>query len=193
MRRMMYLSTMIGLCLIGTCSPAQSQEVQVIDYGIYTGKGDAVQEDPDSPTGQMRVKTTELNVLLKKTDVVPTVLKTTFGFKFKVIGLPEGATTKLRLQYTFPEMTNPTNGKVSSSYEVSGDFPVAPLIAGMTWDFVHPWEMRPGKWTMRIYSGKRLLTEKVFTVVGNNKTGSDIHGSGTIEGKRPRPAQSATK
>jgi hypothetical protein len=35
----------------------------------------------------------------------------------------------------------------------------------MYWDFVHPWEMRVGKWNMSIYSGDRLLAQRSLTVV----------------------------
>lgn len=66
-------------------------------------------------------------------------------------------------------MTNPTDGKTSSSFDLTGDVPVAPEEQGMFWDFVHSWEMRPGKWTMRLYSGDRILVQETFTVVEDTR------------------------
>jgi lysophospholipase L1-like esterase len=169
-RHKLHASALFFLIVSGFCEFALSQEVKIVDYGIYTGRLDNILKDPNSPTGQMRTEWTDL---AKQTDAVPAALKTKFGFRFKITGLPEGTTTWLRLQFTFPEMTNPTTGKVSSSYEFSSNVPVGTKELGMYWDFTHPWEMRPGKWTMRIYRGDRLLAEKIFTVAEENEGGRD--------------------
>ncbi len=153
-----------------SCERRQSPEIQVVDYGVYTGRVDRVLNVPASPTGQARTIWTDL---AKQTTVVPAVIGTKFGFRFKVRG-PLGKTAvRLRLQFTFPEMTNPKTGKTSTSYEVSGDVPVGPDTQGIFWDFVHPWELRPGRWSMKVCSRDRVMAEKTFTVVEDNGSGSD--------------------
>lgn len=171
--------------VVGLAEIAPGQEVQVLDWGIYTAKEEKILKEPHSPTGQARIIRTEL---AKKTNVIPAVLNTKFGFRFKVVGPPEGTTARLRLRFTFPEMTNPTNGKASSNYEVTADLPVAPEEQGMFWDFVHSWEMRPGKWTMSLYRGDRLLVQKIFTVVEDTKRGIGKPESSPRKGKIEGPA-----
>ena len=167
-RHTVFLAALIALITTGFSEFAQGQEVQILDYGIYTARVENILNEPNSPTGQARLIRTDL---AKQTNVIPALLTTKFGFRFKVVGPPQGTTARLRLRFTFPEMTNPTNGKASSSYEITGDVPVAPEEQGMFWDFVHPWEMRPGKWTMSLYNGDRLLVQKIFTVVEDTKSG----------------------
>ena len=160
--RFPYLVALAVLITNGFSEIARSQEIQIVDYGVYQGRVVEMWNDTNAPTGRVRAIQVDL---VRPTDIVPAILNTKFGFKFKVVGTSGKQTVRLRFQTTFPEMTNPATGTVSSSYEVSGDVPVGPDIQGMYWDFLKPWEMRPGKWTMRIYSGDRLLAGKIFTVV----------------------------
>ena len=167
-RDTVYLAALIALMTVGLSQLTQGQEVQIIDYGIYTGRVEKILNEPNSPTGQARTIWTDL---VKQTNIIPAVLNTKFGFRFKVFGLSEKTTARLRFKFTFPEMKNPTSGKTTSSYEAIGDIPVAPKEQGMFWDFVHPWEMCPGEWTASLYSGDRLVAQKIFTVVGDQRSG----------------------
>jgi hypothetical protein len=171
MTRKDFITALIALITAFAPKPGRAQEIKIVDYGLYTAKDVKVVQDSRSPTGQARTIEADL---AKQTDLVPAVLNTKFGFRFRVLGLPEGATARLRLRFTFPEMVNPGTGKVSTVYEGFGDVPVAPHTQGMFWDFVHPWEMRPGQWTMSIYNGDRLLVQKKFTIIDDSKSGRSV-------------------
>lgn len=158
----------------------QAQEIQIVDYGIYTGRVVNVSQDLRSPTGRRRALEADL---LRQTDVIPAVLNTRFGFRFKVMGVSEGTNARLRLRFDYPEMKDPATGKVSSSYEALGDCPASPELLGMYWDFVHPWEMGAGKWTLSIYSGDHLLARRSLTVVKGEESGSGKTGAKTRTGE----------
>lgn len=167
-RASVHILALLALLSASPSGSAQAQEIQIVDYGIYTARGDKVFQDLKSPTGRRRSLEVDL---VKQTDVIPAVLNTKFGFRFKVLGVPDGTTVHLRLKFDYPEMTNPTTRKVSSSYEALGNCPVGSNLLGMFWDFVHPWEMRAGKWTMSIYSGDRLLAQRSLIVVKGEEGG----------------------
>ena len=178
-----YMMALTALALAGLSQPTVAQQVSIVDFGLYTATNIKVLPSANSPTGQGRTFEAEL---IKQTDRVPAVLNTKFGFRFKVQGRAEGSTVKLRLKFTFPEMTNSASGKVSSSFEGVGDAPVGKVL-GMYWDFVHPWEMSPGRWTMSIYDGEHLLAQKVFTVTKDKKDGVGTRDSKPRGGESGRP------
>jgi hypothetical protein len=184
-KRIKKLAAITALALAGLSEPTFAQQVTIVDFGLYGATKVQVVTAPYSPTGQGRFIEPEL---IKQTDMVPATLNTKFGFRFKVEGLSEGSSARLRFKFTFPQMTNPSTGKVSSSFEAVGEVPVAPKVQGMFWDFVHPWEMRPGGWTMCIYNGDHLLAQKTFTVAEGKNNGIDRRESKPRKGEPDSPA-----
>ena len=149
-------------------SAAQAQQVQhieITDVGIYKAEntGGTVAA-PATPMGKTNLVTDI--VLVERTTTVPAALGTSFGFRYTIIGEPDGADVNLKFinHYPAPGLNNPASG---NTY-MSGEYPLQRKLGAKHWKgytFESDWELVPGTWTFEIWQGDRRMAEQSFTVV----------------------------
>jgi hypothetical protein len=156
------------LLILGAASAqaetAQIDRIEITEVGIFAAQDAKIIGAPNSVTGTLR------NVqdikLAESTTQVPAQLGLRFGFRYKVLGTPVGATANLKFVIKFPEpgVRNPDTGMTSSHTEfiLTNTLGEEPFTDGYGFD--HPWELVPGEWIFEIWRGSRKLAEQSFTV-----------------------------
>lgn len=139
---------------------ADQPSVVILDFGLYaTGPSTRVPM-PISVSGTMNMVS---NVrLTKETREVMGQLGTAFGFRYRVEGVPAGATVTIRTLH--PKLTNPETGKSMDYGE--RDQTVSPGEERYTgYSFDSTYEIGEGDWTFQIIYQGRVIAEQKFKVV----------------------------
>jgi len=139
---------------------AEKPRAEMIDHGTYaTGPGTRVPM-PISVSGQMNLVS---NVrLTKETREVMGQLGTAFGFRYRVHGVPEGATVTIRTRH--PKLTDPETGKSMDYGE--RDQTVTPgeeRYTGFSFDATY--EIAEGDWSFQIIYQGQVIGEQKFKVI----------------------------
>jgi hypothetical protein len=139
---------------------AEKPRVDMIDHGIYaTGPGTRVPM-PISVSGQMNLVS---NVrLTKETREIMGQLGTAFGFRYRIEGVPAGATITIRTHH--PKLTNPDTGKSMDYGE--RDQTVSPgeeRYTGFSFDATY--EIAEGEWSFQIVYRGQVIGEQKFKVI----------------------------
>ena len=139
---------------------ADKPRVEIIDHGLYaTGPSTRVPM-PRSVSGQMNLVS---NVrLTKETRDVMGQLGTAFGFRYRIEGVPPGATISIRTLH--PKLTNPDTGRSMDYGE--RDQSVTPgeeRYTGFSFDATY--EIAEGDWAFQIIYQGQVLAEQRFKVV----------------------------
>jgi hypothetical protein len=150
-------------------SPAEAtpaihvDRIEIVEKGLYRVEIKKTIEDPKVLSGHRIVSSTE--ELIKDTDKIPAVSGTQFGFRYAVIGEPNGTKVPTRIVANYPEggRQNPNNGKIA----LKDEFPQTPTIGGPPafFFFNMKWGMVPGVWTIEVWCQDRKLAEQKFTLV----------------------------
>ena len=138
------------------------ERIDVVDYGIYTA--DVISSQRDA---QGILQSSSENVRhTKTTRTIPAQLGLRFGFRFAVVGAPNGAKVQLRKVTIYPAngLQNPISGKHISRSEATVTTTVGETQY-TAYKFDDPWELAIGVWTIEIWYGDRKLTSQTFTVV----------------------------
>jgi Domain of unknown function (DUF3859) len=139
--------------------------VDIVESGIYkihrTGK---IVQSPNTATGTLRPATD--GQLLKATTTIPAKAGTSFGVRFKVMGKPIGAKTKITLitQYPAQGLRNPDTGKTAQLSEFELGIEIGKRD-GRTYTFDTGWEAVPGEWALEFCYEGRKVGGQTFTVV----------------------------
>jgi hypothetical protein len=156
---------LLGLAVLGAgTSAAQTlQRIDVYEYGTYvTDQG--VEEQP-TRLGIERQRVTGAKHLETARTIIAQ-LGTQFGFRYRVVGTPNGAPVALRVVAKFPPpgvmgKNNPkpvfVDDYVDLAFVGREDF--------LTWTFEKRTDLVPGIWTFEIWSGDRKLAEEKFNIV----------------------------
>ena len=161
-----YLLTLFVL-VAGCGSPQGSSNVtgRVIRYGLYQTPGESVRVPIDAaPTGHVRFLS-QTPVFLKETRRIPATLGIRFGFDFEITGLPPEP-VELRAITIYPPVRKP-DGSVVTRHE----FPYPPftpvggrVVTSVGFGFDNDYELVPGKWTMQIWRGDKMIVERAFEI-----------------------------
>jgi len=155
------------LLLVLMSAAAQAEDVQrieIYDVGIYKSQITGHEEAPGTPAGYRNVVTgIELQ---QRTTTIPATSGTEFGFRYAIIGNPEGAAVNLRMvsHYPSPGLRNPKTGNAI----MRGEYSVERKLGDKSWKsylLEDDWELVPGTWTFEIWQGERKLAEQSFTVM----------------------------
>jgi hypothetical protein len=165
--RLVSLALLTALLAFGQPALAEQAIVTgvVIDwFGNYTSVEKAI-EDSDISSGK---RYRGSNVVPPKTnsDEIKLNSKTTFGIGFTLTGTPPNADVTLRQVYKYPSPGMPTgtagqfkpSDEVTSAYKFGGGSTVGYNIGS------DPSDWPTGTWTIQLWSGRKLLVEKNFTV-----------------------------
>jgi len=134
---------------------------EIVEYGIYTAEIQTAKRDSN---GVLQSNLGDIHHAATTT-TVPARHGVRFGFRYKIIGTPDGATVPIRFVTIFPpaglsppNMAQPIHNSVSNDTLKIGD------TGYHDYGFDDPWELVPGPWTIQIWYGKTKLAEKNFTV-----------------------------
>jgi len=159
----------LALVILAAATPAWAQKIdriEIVEYGIFTA--DKLKSERDS-NGQ-------LNSILgnvqhqETTTTVPAEPGVKFGFRYRVIGEPDGQAVTIRkvMIYPSPGLKVPNTPQPLTRSQTT----TTPTIGETSYtgfEFDDPWELAPGIWTMQLWQGNRMLTEQRFNVlVGRN-------------------------
>jgi Domain of unknown function (DUF3859) len=137
--------------------------VEFVEKGLYRVEVKKEIEDPNMLSGRRLVSSKAEQI--KDTDKIPAASGTQFGFRYVVIGEPNGAKVPTRVVVHYPEggRQNPNNGKIAFKDE----FPQTLTIGGPPQFFFMniKWGLVPGVWTMEVWCQDRKLAEQKFTLV----------------------------
>jgi len=164
MRRLLAVATALALLALSSMASSSARadqpRVEIIDYGVYaTGERTTVPM-PISVSGKMNLVAHVR--LTEKTSEVLGQLGTSFGFRYRVLGVPTGANVTIRTLH--PRLTNPETGK-SMNYgereqQVSDS---GERYTGYSFD--SSYEIAEGEWTFQIIYEGRLIAEQKFKVI----------------------------
>ncbi len=159
MRRL--LAVAAALALLAACSVAQAQpRVEIIDYGIYETGIRTTVPMPISVSGKMNVVASVR--LTEKTREVVGQLGTSFGFRYRIHGVPPGANVTIRTRH--PRLTNPETGKSMNYGEREQETaPGSERYTGFSFDATY--EIAEGEWAFQILYEGRIIGEQKFKVI----------------------------
>lgn len=139
---------------------ADGPRVEIMDFGLYTTGVRTTVPMPVSVSGKMNIVA---NVqLTKQTQEVMGQLGTSFGFRYRVHGVPPGATIVIRTRH--PPLTNPDTGKTMDYAEREQSVtPGGERYTGYSFDATY--EIGEGEWSFQIVYQGRVIGEQKFKVV----------------------------
>ncbi len=134
--------------------------VEIIDYGLYaTGQRTAVPM-PKSVSGTMNLVSHAR--LTRQTREVVGQLGESFGFRYRLHDIPDGATITIRTRH--PPLTNPETGKTMDHGE--RDQTVASESERYTgYSFDASYEIAEGEWSFEIIYEGKVIAEQKFKVI----------------------------
>lgn len=160
MLRSVVAAAALALLAPAALARADQPRVEILDYGTYV-TGPRTQIDmPVSVSGKMNVVS---NVrLTEKTRQILGQLGTSFGFRYRVHGVPDGA--KVTIRTLHPKLTNPDNGRSMNYGEREQDVsPGSERYTGYSFDATY--EIAEGEWTFQIIYQGRVIGEEKFKII----------------------------
>ncbi len=164
MRILLTLSLLVLLAAPSLAAPQpRVDRIKVVAAGLYQSKIAKHVASPGSATGTREEIASER--LLRKTTQIRARRGLEFGFRYRIVGTPKGATVPVKIVTLYPGdgLHNPQTGKATTREELNVDRPIGRVLYE-SYHFDHDWEMVPGVWAFEIwYDGKKMLEQK-FTV-----------------------------
>jgi hypothetical protein len=162
---MRMLLSFLVLAMFSIVAQAQHVErIEITEAGVYNAETTSLSATPGSSTGGV-AKVANIK-LIRNTTTIPSTLGTHFGFRYKIIGQPAGASINLRMinYYPQPGLRNPaiSYSVMRSEYVVHEELGAESY---RDYGLDEAWQLKPGTWTFEIWEGDRKLAEQTFTVV----------------------------
>jgi hypothetical protein len=155
----------IPLLVIGSAAAAQQGQIHsftIVEAGIYTPDITSSKRDPNGVVQNM----VSHPQLTEGTKLIPAKIGVSFGFRYRITGLPEHSKVPLRVETRYPPPGARPPGSVTPLLFnlLSSDVSLNTIhFSGYT--LAEPWELIPGTWTISVWLGERKLGEQQFTVV----------------------------
>lgn len=157
----------IGLLMGWMSGAALAQTVQridVLDYGLYCVTQTSETPDAGAVSGRtMVVKNTELAAA---TRTVPARVGVDFGFHFKIVGEPNGATVQVKkvTHVPHPGIRNPQGGSARLRGEILSSEKIG-QVGYKGYGFDDAWEVVAGTWTFELWVGDKMFVSQSFDAV----------------------------
>jgi hypothetical protein len=135
----------------------------IVDYGIYLTNVDETREAPDTITGEISLLTNPR--LVRTTSTVPALHKSSFGIRYQLTGVPQGALIGVTDVVVTPGIKNPASDGPVSYRESWQDFVTVGKTIYTGYTFDHAWEAVPGIWKIEIWHKDTQLLSQEFRVV----------------------------
>jgi len=162
MRIVSSLLLLISLSIGADAQAPKIDRIDVIDYGIYTADEQSCNRNAQDiltcDRANMRHAVTTLTI--------PAQHGIHFGFRFKIVGTPDGAPVEVTGITNFPPagLKSPSASAPLQDYQYKATVKIG-QIDYTDYAFDDPWELVPGPWTVEIWADHRRLAFKSFTVV----------------------------
>jgi hypothetical protein len=143
---------------------AQVKSIDVIEYGIYTADIAKTQQGPANPSGIGHH--TVVNIRhAATTRTVPAQHGMQFGFRYRIVGAPNGAPITVTKVTIFPPpgLHKPGVAKPIQRYQYTLSRKIGET-SFTDYSFDHPWELVPGTWTFELWVSGRKLASQSFQV-----------------------------
>ena len=156
---------------MSTPAPDIPLEAKVLDYGPYRPVGESRREFHPGIANKSLDRFTGTLLFLQRTDHIPGLLNTHFGYTFEIAGLLAGTRAALTCVTSHPPIRTP-DGQVLTQHRwnaarVVGSNGVVNSFMG--YSFEESYEIVYGEWVMEVLlDGKRVL-QKRFTVFDPNQ------------------------
>ena len=134
-----------------------------MDFGIYLTSVDATAPAPNTTTRELSLLSNPR--LVRKTAAIPALHKTSFGLRYRLIGVSEGEAVNVVDVITTPGIKRPDSDDPVSFVEKRSDVAFGERLMFTGYTFDNRWEAVPGEWTIEIWHADQLLVSKVFRVV----------------------------
>jgi hypothetical protein len=168
------LLSVITLCAQES-SALQVQGVSIVDYGLYTTEALFQGKAEDSASGVRTFVDAGGVKLFRETERIPAVLSFSFGVRYIVEGVPQGAEVPITVKVLLPGIKDPDTGR---EYFVD-EWVSHKKIGDVTYDgyvFEKEWELVPGQWTIQLYHEGNRLAETQFIVYSPEESTDELLG-----------------
>jgi hypothetical protein len=156
----------LALLILPTAAFAEAatvDRIEIIDRGVYEIVAGAETKDEETPTGV--ITATETEKLVTPGNAVTAAIGVEFGFRYRVVGVPDGADVSLDMVYTYPapglkspdEATPITETRYSRTKKIGA-------TEYLGYAFENAWEIVPGTWTFAVWHDGKKLAEERFEV-----------------------------
>lgn len=143
---------------------AQIKSIDVIEYGIYTADIAKTQQGPAGQSGIGRHAVVNIRHAAT-TRTVPAQHGVHFGFRYRIVGAPNGAPITVTKVTIFPP---PGLHKPGAAKPIQRSQYTLPRKIGESsytdYSFDDPWELAPGTWTFELWVGGRKFASQSFQV-----------------------------
>lgn len=147
-------------CAAGTAQAHPTAEV--LDWGRMAGERASAAPPGEEGTGLAPALPMVRQRNIERTDAIEARLCRSFGLKLRILpgpGEPEPAVVRVRVLH--PTFTGP-GGATSAEDDFTSSVIFGQTYVGFTFD--HPWEMRPGEWTIVVAAAGTVVAGKRFHV-----------------------------
>jgi len=160
MFRLVAVAAALALLAPPSFARAEKPRVEMLDHGIYETGARTTVPMPISVSGKMNLVA---NIrLMETTREVMGQLGTSFGFRYRIHGVPNGAKVTIRTRH--PRLTNPENGKSMTYGEREQEVtPGGERYTGYSFD--SSYEIAEGEWSFQILYEGRVIGEQKFKVI----------------------------
>lgn len=163
MRKLMLLLPLLLTITGARAGEVRVDRVDILEKGVFALETGEQTQDPGTPTGEITAVTTAR--LLDATETIPARVGTEFGFRYVVVGEPDGTEVALDIVNLYPAPgLSPPGGEAPlrrSDYRRTRKIGEAAYLG---YGFENAWETVPGTWTFEIWHDGRKLAEQSFTV-----------------------------
>jgi hypothetical protein len=162
MRVPAFLAILAATTVAAAAEPSV-ERIDVLDAGIFALEIGATTAEPGAPGGETTAVTKA--TLIEATTTVPAAIGTNFGFRYTVVGEPEGEMATLDFVASYPEpgLADPDADAPIRELRFSREKAVgATDYYGYTPEV--EWELVPGAWTFEIWFEGKQLASQTFTM-----------------------------
>jgi hypothetical protein len=157
-----------ALLALPAAAPAETptvDRIEIVDRGVYEIVAGAETKNEDTPTGVITAVETEK--LVTPGNAVAARVGLEFGFRYRIVGGPDGADVSLDMVYTYPApgLKSPDTAAPITETRYSRTKKIG-ATEYLGYAFEKDWEIVPGTWTFAIWQGGKKLAEESFTVSG---------------------------
>ena len=163
--RFIWASVLLTFSSVIANAQTRIDRIEITEAGIYKTELGARIASPGTASGTRGVLTNNIR-LVAPTTTVSAKQGVHFGFRYKLVGPPAGATASIHFVTIFPPpgLQNPAKPRVSEKSEY--DFEAT---AGQSnykdYSMDEAWEVVPGVWKFQIWYQGSLMAEQAFTLV----------------------------
>jgi hypothetical protein len=152
---------LVSASLCGACAH-EVTGAEIVEFGVFQkvasgGLLDAPKSWDSEANGVIEAK------LVRSTTHIKAAVGTSFGIRVNLTGEPKDAVVTCGFRWLHPKMTDVPSGLSGEIDEWESQRRIGdPRYTGYTFD--HQWELVPGKWTIQVLLGRKILAEKTFNV-----------------------------